>query len=235
MNAYKLFFFLLLVISDSASPEDFTPVTFKATYNLYANGLEIAESVREVSRSGTNQYNYHSESHTTGFVALFHKDHIIENSQWKYEKNELIPIEYSYIRTRGKKEKNISVHFDWEKKILSNQINSSRIELPLTDGMLDKLSYQYAIMRDLRRNQFPSKYTVADARKIKTYHFKQAGEETVSTPLGDIQAIKIDKVADDSSMTIWCAPQLQYLPIKIKQAEEDGQVITTVIQKVEGL
>lgn len=237
MNAYKIsFYFLLLLIPDSAFTEDSVPVTFKATYKLYANGLEIAESVREVSKAGANQYKYHSESHTIGFVSLFHKDKIIENSLWEFADNKLLPIDYSYNRTKGKKNKQLSIHFNWEKKILSNQVNDSKIELPLSDGMLDKLSYQYAIMRDLRKNTFPSKYTVADARKIKTYHFEQAGEETITTPLGDIQTVRINKVNDDdTSLSIWCAPELQYLPVKIKQTEEDGQTITTVIQKVEGL
>lgn len=237
MKAYKLFFYcLFLALSNSAFPEDSAPVTFKAIYKLYASGLEIAESVREVSHSGNDEYNYRSESHTVGLVSLFHKDHIIENSLWKFSGNELIPIDYTYVRNRGKKDRQISVHFDWEKKILSNRINDSKIELPLTEGMLDKLSYQYALMHDLRENQFQSKYMVADARKIKTYHFEQAGEETITTPLGNIQTIKIDKVSDDdTSLSIWCAPRLQYLPVKIKQTEEDGQVITTVLQKVEGL
>ena len=224
-----------MVLTAPAAAEGQSPVTFKATYKLYASGLEIAESVREVSKTGENQYNYRSESHTIGIAAFFHKDNIIENSNWKIMANKLVPTDYSYVRTRGKKNKNISVRFDWDRKTIASQVNDNKIELPLTDGMLDKLSYQYAIMHDLHHNQFPEQYTVADARKVKTYQFEKAGKETITTPLGDMDTVKINRIDDETRLSFWCAPELQYLPVKIEQTEEDGQVITTVIQNIEGL
>lgn len=225
----------LYFASVNAVSETTAPVTFKAIYKLYAGSIVIAESERIVSSSGPGIYTYHSESHTAGLAALFHKDHVTESSKWKFIDKKLVPTEYSYFRTGGKKSKKISILFDWEKKTLFNQYNESKIELPLQDGMLDKLSYQYAIMYDLQNNQLPEQYTVADARKIKTYNLKTSGEEVIKTPLGELHTVKISKVDDDSNVVIWCAPEYKFLPVKIMQTEEDGQVITTVIQKIEGI
>lgn len=220
----------LPVLSDN--PE---PVTFRATYKIYNAGMEIAESEREVGKSAANEYYYRAVSHTTGFISMFRKDRIVEQSQWKFVNNELQPVKYTYSRTKSKKDKEVSVFFDRSRKIIANRINDNTIELPLAEDALDKLLYQYAIMHDLRNGRFPAQYTIADARKIKTYRFEAAGEEKIATPLGELHTIKISRIDDNRKLVFWCAPQLEYLPVQIEDTREDGAVRLTVLQKVEGL
>ena len=130
MQTYKTCVFLgLIILSCNQAPADNrqNPPVFKAIYKLYTSGLEIGETERIISRSSDNEYNYRSESRTTGMVALFYKDHIIENSRWKFIDNKFIPIDYSYIRYRGEKDREVSIRFDWENQLLRNQVNEKKI------------------------------------------------------------------------------------------------------------
>lgn len=215
------------------------PLLFYASYKMYSSGIEIAMSQRTVSNSNDGKYIYRSESHTIGIASLFHKDHIVEESLWKLEDHQLYPLDYSYVRTRGKKNREVNIHFDWDNNLITNRVNDQTWEMQLESGVLDKLLYQYAIMRDLQNGYFPDSYVIADGGKIKTYNFERLGEETIHTPLGDLHTIKVLRHKPNDStqnkLIFWCAPKFQYLPVKIEQTEEDGLIVTAVIESLTGL
>lgn len=208
------------------------PPLFNATYKLFSSGLEIAQMDRSMHRQGPYEYIYSSNTDTVGLVALFHKDHIVEESHWKLVDNQVRPLDYSYIRSRGKKDRRINVQFDWDKKIINNVINDRQLQMPLETGMLDKLLYQYALMRDLMNNQAEIGYDVTDGGKMKKYNFARLEEEIVQTPLGDLQTLKLQKVrhGDNSKLVIWSAPALRFLPVKVESTDEDGRTTTALIQ-----
>lgn len=240
MTIYKTCVFLGLIVFSCyqvKADNQQNPPVFKAVYKLYTSGLEIGETQRVISKTSGNEYNYRSESRATGIVSLFFKDHIIENSRWKFIDNKFIPIDYSYVRYRGEKDREVSIRFDWKNQLLLNQVNEKKYELPLTEGMLDQLSYQYALMYDLYNGQVPEKYSVADGRKIKIYFFEKVGEENVTTPLGDLETVKLFRTRknDTGKLVLWCAPKYGYLPVKIEKTEDDGRLINAIIQNVVGL
>ena len=240
MQTFKSCVFLSLIIysfNPALADNQQTLPVFRAIYKLYTSGLEIGETVSTISKSSCNEYNYRSESRATGIVAMFFKDHVIENSRWRFSDNKFIPIDYSYVRYRGEKDKEINIRFDWENKLLRNQVNEKKYELPLTEGMQDRLSYQYVLMQDLQSGHVPEKYSVADGRKIKIYFFEKAGEEKVTTPLGDLETVKLfrSRGNDERKLVLWCAPKYGYLPVKIEKTEDDGRLINALIQDVDGL
>jgi len=241
MRLYKLYLlFAILLVSAPLVADEEAPSSFKAVYKLYYSGMEVAETERSISKSGNgnNEYIYRSESRTIGLASVFRKDHIVEESLWRVIDRQLYPLDYSYVRYRGEKDREVNIHFDWENNVIKSQVNKKTREITLTSGVLDKLLYQYAIMRDLQNGNFPDTYMIADGgRNMETYHFNNMGNEKVKTPLGDLDTIKVEhiKVNDDRKLVFWCAPELNYLPVKIEHTEEDGKVTTAVIQKLAGL
>jgi len=212
---------------------------FEATYKLYSKGMEIGVMARAFTRSGTNnsEYIYRSETHTTGLAAIFHKDKIVEQSILILNENSLRPLDYSYTRTGGKKNRIIKVNFDWKNQKITNVVNDTTMLMPLNNNVLDKLIYQYVIMRDLKKNNFPASYTIVDGRKIKSYNFDLDGEEILETPIGTFKTIKVvrHKPNSDDKTYLWCAPALQYLPIKVENIEKDSWTTVAVIESLNGL
>jgi hypothetical protein len=73
--------------------------------------------------------------------------------------------------------------------------------------------------------------------KIKTYHFDYLGEELIDTPIGRFNTIKISrkKPGKKENNILWCANELNYLPIKVENIDEDGSITTAMIDKLTGL
>ena len=213
--------------------------TFSAQYKLYASGMEIGEMDRAFSQSGTNSndYIYRSETRTTGLAAIFHKDIIVEQSRLKFIQQKIRPMQYTYQRTGGKKERNINVKFDWNNQKITNVVNETTMQFELEQDTLDKLIYQYVIMRDIQNNKLPYTYPIVDGRKIKTYNFRLLNEETIETPIGTFQTVKIERVRQNSEdkTYLWCAPDLQYLPIKVENIEKDSWTTVAIINSLTGL
>jgi hypothetical protein len=234
MKRYQHYSFLvfLLLTANQLMADEAHPLSFQATYKLFSGGLEIAQMERTMSKSAGDEYIYRSKTQTIGLVAVFHKDLIEEESRWKLVDGEVFPVNYSYNRSKGKKNRKVNIFFDWDNNVMINEIRDQRLNMPLESGVLDKLLYQYALMRDVKNNNFPITYNIADGGKMKTYHFERLGDETIQTPLGNFNTVKIqsNESKDDKKLVIWCAPELKYLPIKVEHTEEDGRVTTAVIQ-----
>lgn len=227
---------LCLLFSTTADAGD-QAITFDALYKLYSSGMEIGESRQNIRNTGNNQYIFESKSRTTGFAKLILNKQIIEQSRWQMVNGRLVPVDYSYKRYLGELDRIVTSHFDWENQRVLNRVNDQKLELPLHEGMLDKLLYQFAIMHDMQKGVLPTQYTVADTRRLKTYYFDKLGEEKITTPLGDLDTIKLlhYKKNDEKRLVFWCAPEYQYLPVKIEITEDDGRSITVMIQSVDGL
>ena len=198
------------------------PQDFRASYTFTRNGMHVGEVKRSLRAANDGMYIYESVSEATGFISLFINDKIIERSTWAYVNDKPQPLQYTYIRSGGKKKRNVKLSFDWAQGIVINTINDDPWQMPVPPDTQDKLVYQLTLMLDLRTDTKKLHYTIADGGKLKDYAFTVVGEETVDTPLGKLRTTKIQRVDDKRNTTIWCANTLNYLPVRIEQ-EEKGQ------------
>jgi hypothetical protein len=63
------------------------------------------------------------------------------------------------------------------------------------------------------------------------------GEETLNTPLGEIETIKFTRIKNVDSKrktTLWCSPKLGYLPVQIEHVDKDGSTFTAVLRRLKG-
>lgn len=227
----------LLFYALSASGEDFSPTLFEAEYSIRIKGAKIARMKRVFTRLENGTYRYHSETQTTGLAALFRKDKIIETSNWQLDSPRLVPMDYYYDHSGGKKERKVNIAFDWENNRITNSIDGSSWKMPASPQILDKLLYQLAIMYDLQAGKESLRYTVADGGKTKIYNFEFLGEETINTPLGKLETVKLQRHKPNSrrKSTLWCAKDLQYLPVKVENVEKDGKITVALIQSLNGI
>lgn len=230
-----LLFALLAATGWSASADAPPPPDFKVGYSLYMSGIKVAKVERRFSRSDDGAYRYRSEASVTGLIALFRDDRIVEESRGRINDGRIKPELYKYSRTGSKKAHDVSVRFNWDKNQVTNLVNGDAWQMEVEPGILDKLLYQFIIMRDLKENKSPLTYTVADGGKVKTYHFESLGREVINTPLGEMETIKLGryKTGSKRELIIWCAPELHYLPVKVRDMEEDNNYVA-VINSLDG-
>ena len=226
--------FYLLSVGSPAQAGAILPGFFEADYSLFHQGLKIGEMHRSFHQTGDG-YVFYSEFKTTGLISLFRKDHVIEESYWLVHDAEYRPLRYRYRQSGGKKPRTSDIGFDWRQQQITNRVGTTIRHMPTEDGMLDPLLYQLVIMRDLNQGVIPTLYTlVADDGRIKTYHFKYRGRETVDTPAGRFETIKLERHRPDSKrMTLfWCATGADHVPVKLVHVEKDG---SKTVAKLTGL
>ncbi len=213
------------------------PAFFEANYTLYSDNTQVGLMERRFFQQEDGKYTFRSESKTTGFIALLKKVHILEESTWDLIDSNLTPLNYTYHHTKGKKERDAEINFNWDKKQITNRVNESTWHMQTQKGIQDKLLYQLTIMSDLMSGQIPESYAIADGGKIKQYIFKRIADETLSTPLGDFKTIKLalNKTNKKQETFLWCAYDLNFLPIKVTNIEKDERLSTAIIRSIKGL
>lgn len=239
MSSYinKIILSALLFPCSVTATGNFTPTLFEADYVIKMKGASVAKMKRRFTRLENGAYRYHSETKTTGLLSIFRKDRIIETSNWQLENHKLIPLDYYYSHSGGKKKRLVNISFDWDKSRITNSIDGSSWKMPTSPNVMDKLLYQLAIMYDLQAGNELLRYTVADGGKTKIYNFEILGEEVLSTPLGQLDTLKLERHKPNSrrKSTLWCAKQLQYLPVKVENVEKDGRITVALIKSLEGI
>lgn len=215
---------ICLMFANAASAAG-VPDDFEAIYQLRVNGFVIGETQVDLTAKAAGQYLYQTRSHSTGLTRIFRSDKLLESSLFKVHEQQLRPLEYRFDHTSSNKERHAYLKFDWHKSTVTNTVEGHSWEMEIPGDALDKLIVQLAVMMDLDAGKKEFVYAVADGGKLKEYQFAITGQETVHTPAGDFATIKLERLRKDNdrSTYFWCAPALNYLPVRIKQIEhEDG-------------
>ncbi len=233
----KFISILILTLSFHSSYANDIP-DFSANYLVRLNGIQAGELKRSLITNSDNTRLFSSQSQAKGMFSFFKPDLVEESSTWVTQNNRIKPLSYLYQRTGGKKEKYMHLTFDWKRFILHIDDRIHPWSLKLTEPALDKLVYQIALMDDLASGKQTFSYQIADGGKIKTYDIRVIGKETISTPLGKIDTIVMTrerKRDNDRKTTLWCAPELYNLPVKLEHTEKSGARFTAVLRKLKGM
>lgn len=73
----------------------------------------------------------------------------------------------------------------------------------------------------------------ASTHSVEPWTFKVQGSETLDLPIGRTPALRLQRLArkpDDQQAEIWLAPGLNYLPVRIRLSEDDGEQVDLNLQ-----
>ena len=213
------------------------PQAFTAQYTVNKGGIPIGEMTRTLNPQTGGRYHYESITTASGLLSLLVKDKFIEHSLWDYHDGAIRALEYRYEKSGGKSLKKVHLIFDWDQRQVKNVLDGETRAMPVPKGLTDILLYQLVLMTDLQNGKKPLEYPIADKHKFKTYRFDIAGEEMLDTPLGKLKTVKVQRVPgpDKKTTLIWCAPGLDYLPVRIEQNEQDDGEFSMVLTAATGL
>jgi len=218
---------------------------FVATYMITAMGLEginVTNSLSIDSDGKKQAYHFKSYSMPIGLLAFKKDETRDEQSEGLIIEDSIQPHKYSYLQVRDNEiRRHVELNFDWDSKevINNHKHKSNKWSMPIPQPTVDKLSYQLSLMLQLaNKAEKQFSFAIADGGKLKEYYFEIMAEERVYTSLGSYKALKIrhKRYKKEKIITLWCAPELNYLPVKIIQ-EEQGKptFISTLISYQEGM
>ncbi len=173
-------------------------------------------------------YHYHALTIPVGLAAVLRSDQVTEQSNGRIGKCGITPEHYLYQHRKSSRPRQVKLVFDWTRGRVTNYSLESHWNMQVPPDTQDKFSQQLELMLRLNAGcsstlQFP----VADGGRLKQYRFERAGDEQTETAAGRFQTLRLTRSKDGkpSRATLWLAPALGYLPVKIAKQESGGEVV----------
>ena len=218
--------FTIILSSPSASTFSQAAVLleYSAEYEASANGLS-ATATRSLINVSENTYRL-SNSLEASFAGKTFAN-LNQVSEFIFEDNKIISQNYFYQLMEISRTSH-TIFFDWNAKIALSMKDDENWQVPLSDGVVDQLSYQIAMRQALINkggSQTTFSYDIVDGDTIETQQYRVVGEEVLPTPLGELNTIKLERVreASDERVTkIWLAVDWNYLLTRVEQLNSSG-------------
>jgi hypothetical protein len=200
--------------------------TFDNIYSakLYGFDIKVTSKLSPLA-NGNYQYSFNADS-SVGKV-----EETTEIS-WLENEKRVVPHHYTYKRKGLGNNRDDELLFDWANLKLNNTKKNQITNLDANKKLHDSLSYQVQLNQDLIAGKTQFSYSVTNTRKIRNYVFEIVGEETLSTPLGEVKTVKLKRSRENDDLVTyaWFAKDFQYLLVRMQQ-EENGSSYTIYISK----
>lgn len=192
-------------------------IPYQAEYQV-SNGSLNATLKRHLKKSETNKQNQWVVANSASLFMVGVEEH----AEFQVNENLITPVNYQYDnQLRAKRNSNLT--FDQQSNTVSDP-NHFETPLAIYSGLWDKISFQEQLRIDINNPSFTTKtYDIVDTDRIKNYIVEKIGEEIVSTPAGNFNAIKLKQSrADKEEYTlIWLAKDWQNFIIRIDRIEDN--------------
>lgn len=203
------------------------PPIFEASYQLEKGSLQVGILDVALEKPSNQQWLYHSSTRATGVATIFlGKKPITDHSQLMLFNESIVPISFEHIQKKGKKDRSQYVSFNWQQKTAQAKYKEKDNIIPLEENMFDNFSVQLLLMANI--HNLPNEFTlpVISKAKRKPYNFYKIGLEKLSTSLGVIETMLIERRKDNeknSTYRIWAAVDAHGLPLQIEKIENGKQ------------
>lgn len=222
-----LAFGCLPAAAQTLKPGDLAP--FEVVFEV-GNNLITAGTATLLLEKKEDTWRYSLTTKPRGVFKLAGKGNISEVSTFNTveteDQLELQPQTYQFRQDKERR-RAVDATFDWETKIINHVYRGNEVKDTFTDPVLDRLTVTLLIMNSLRNDFERTELPIFDTGRIKAVEFVASGSESLKTPLGNIETLKVmNRNASGGSRetTTWFAPALNYLPIKIEHRKR-GELV----------
>lgn len=154
---------------------------------------------------------------------------LTESSEGIVTDKGLIPSFYSY--QYGKDPNNSrSSRFVWSNDKLQMHSASADKTEDLMTGAQDSLSGMYQFMFSPPLDN--AETTKTDGKKLMNDIYSVQGEEQILTKLGELNTLHLLKSGGDEETELWLGLDYQYLPVRIRKTEKNGNFIDQTITRI---
>jgi hypothetical protein len=143
-------------------------------------------------------------------------------------------------RFGDKSRSELAAHFQRDKNIISFSANTPSV--PLLKGAQDRLSVIIQLGALLAGDpaRYPAgtmlSFQTASQREAEVWQFSVEKEETLHLPYGTVVAVKLNRSPRrefDQRIEVWLAPELGYLPVRLRVTNANGDWIDQTLKGVE--
>lgn len=202
-----------------------------AVFSVDYNGKDTAgENTLRIRRDGDN------------YTVDFNLDHWLlqsrQHAEFAMQDCQVRPLFYSDTNKRPfKKEEEQQVRFDWsqhEATFVSPE-DTKQFTLDENDRLFDPLSFFFEARCAVIGGAQSFQYPVIRKGNSKSQEYRIVDKETVATPLGDFEALVVERVRENPKRQtrLYVAPELDYLLVKIEHQESPMLKIVATLKEMD--
>ena len=201
------------------------PYEFQAIYNAQLKQVD-GQVMMTLKKEQDNLYSYEIITRPSGFWRVIIDGSIREKSTFVFNDGLVQSKTYELTDTIRSKPRQSLAIFDWDNLLLSGNYKDRKFELPLNIDVIDRATLQIAIIANNQGPNLSSDYYILDRDKVLKVQVNKKDTVNVRVPFGEFETIEIQHRSEQSEITnsLWLAPELGYIPIKIAQ-KEDGKIV----------
>ena len=201
------------------------PAEFQAIYNAQLKQVD-GQVMMALKKEQDNLYSYETITRPTGFWRVIIDGSIWEKSTFSLKNGVIRSKTYDLTDTIRSKPRQSSATFDWDNLLLSGYYKDRKFELPLNNYVIDRVALQIAIILNSKQGNNSSEYYILDRDKLLRVQVNNKEIVNIRVPFGEFDAIEIEHASEqsDSINSLWLAPELGYIPVKIAQ-KKDGKTV----------
>ena len=203
------------------------PSEFQAIYNAQLKQVD-GQVMMTLKKEQDNLYSYEIITRPSGFWRVIIDGSIWEKSTFSLKNGVIQSKTYELTDTIRSKPRQSSATFDWDKLLLSGHYKDRKFELSLNNYIIDRVALQMAIIINNQQGNNSSEYYILDRDKVLKVQVSKKEIVNIRVPFGQFEAIEIEHGGEqaESTNSLWLAPELGYIPVKITQ-KKDGKTVFT--------
>ena len=199
------------------------PPEFEAKLELLRNGKPVGETTFRFSIEGERWIMASSTVGTAGIARLLGLDED-STSRGDWHDGNARPLSFDR-RVKAIKTWRWSAEFDWSQGLVRSVHPDGESELPLEPGVVDETAIGLLIRAGLARGEEEWRLRVLDEDEIEDQLFRVVVNERVATPLGCMEARRVDKIRHPDSKRYtrtWYASDHSFVPVRFEHGKTDG-------------
>jgi hypothetical protein len=214
-----------------AAPPAFAELRpYEATYSVTRGHIRLGEMTSTLHAPVDGVWRYHSHSETSGFVAMFRKIAIDEQSTFRVEHGQPVPLAHEYRMAGSRKNRDFSLDFDWVAREARGVVRDETVVEPLGPGVIDRHTAPLSVaLAAAGGREFPFDLVMIDRGRTRHYHATRRGEEALHLGDDELATVRVLLVRQDEperQFRFWFAPTLNFVPVRIQSVDDDGKTIT---------
>lgn len=191
---------------------------FQADYQFAYNGKNVGSASRILQQQPNQQWVYTFRAKAGGMASA------TETSRFNFNNGTIESQNFSRSSKILVHNRTMSIQFNPSSKLINTKKDKTARSFAWQAGVLDELNAELQVREDLKKNALKAQYFIADAKEVEGRKFIRQGTETINTPAGSYQTIKVvmQHQKPNRSTIFWLAPSLDYLPVKVTHQDEDA-------------
>jgi len=150
---------------------------------------------------------------------------------------QVTPTDYKETTRRafGGKKDTQTLTFDWDHKVAHYQKDDKDKEFSLDNKVYDPISFFFEARCALMQGDKALAFPLIRKGDKKTQQYRVTGTEVVNTPLGDFEALVVERQRKSKKRQtrLYVAPELGYLLVKIEHRENRLLSVTATLDKMD--